>query len=311
MTQVVRVFRYITVSLCCLYGAAAFAQSTTDSAANTSEDGAVDSSSPSAAENATANDADDDPVLAKINGHAVLLSDIYRQIETIPLGDQLSVRSDLNKFIESVIREEVLFQSVLASDFEGDAALREKIKAEVVEHLIKREVTDKIVVTDKMVSDFYTENTLAISGASVAASQIVRPTREECEALLPTIDTIDEFRKQAREVSKHKFTAEKDGDMGLLMYHNSALGFEESLFDMKPGEMRIFETEQGCHLVRVTDREDPPIPPLEDVADQITALLSRQQEIDLLKSLFSRVEHKVTIERFQTDDNEPEDAQAK
>ena len=41
-----------------------------------------------------------------------------------------------DRFVESIVREEILFQSMLASNFESEPDLRERIKSIVVEALI-------------------------------------------------------------------------------------------------------------------------------------------------------------------------------
>jgi hypothetical protein len=45
---------------------------------------------------------------------------------------------------------------------------------------------------------------------------------------------------------------------------------------MQPGDMRLFQSEDGCHLVRITERETPPMPAIKAVAPQIRTLIERQ-----------------------------------
>ena len=92
---------------------------------------------------------EDNPLLARVNGREIRLSDVYKEIESLPLGDQIDVRDRIERFTDSLITEEVLFQSVLTSGFAGDEALRAKIKAQVVEHLISTRVREKIAVSDE------------------------------------------------------------------------------------------------------------------------------------------------------------------
>jgi len=49
----------------------------------------------------------------------------------------------LARFVDSIVREEMLFQFMLAGDFAHDPALRGAVKTSVVNHLIKTRVTDK------------------------------------------------------------------------------------------------------------------------------------------------------------------------
>ncbi len=241
--------------------------------------------------------SDTDPVLAVVNGHEIRLSYIYAQIEAMPLGDQVNVREQLDRFIESVVREEVLFQSMLASDFRSQPELREEVKAIVVKHLISHYVTERIEVSDQAVQKYYDENASVIRGEYVRASEIQLAQREDCEELGRSIDSEQAFEAAARERSIHKESAEQGGDIGLFMNHEGPFGFEISLFEMQPGEMRVFESPEGCHLVRITERVVPPLPPLGDVAPRIRELLRRQQESALLGALLERGEMNLDVER--------------
>ena len=241
--------------------------------------------------------SDTDPVLALVNGHEVRLSYVYAQIEAMPLGDQVNVREQLDRFIESVVREEVLFQSMLASDFSSEPELREEVKAIVVEHLINRYVAERIEVSDQAVRKYFDENASVIRGEYVRASEIQLAQREGCEKLRSAIDSEQAFEAAARERSIHKESAERGGDIGLFMNHEGPFGFEIALFEMQPGEMRVFESPQGCHLVRITERVTPPLPPFTDVEPRIRELLRRQQESALLGALLERGEMNLDVER--------------
>ena len=58
-----------------------------------------------------------DPVIAKVNEHEIRVSYVKGQIAKMPLGDQVSVRSNPEQFAESLIQEEVFFQFMLSTNF--------------------------------------------------------------------------------------------------------------------------------------------------------------------------------------------------
>jgi parvulin-like peptidyl-prolyl isomerase len=66
---------------------------------------------------------------------------------------------------------------------------------------------------------------------------------------------------------------------------------------MQQGEMRIFESPQGCHIIRLIERETPPMPPLEQVRERIRFVLARNQEIALLRALIEQRARDMNIER--------------
>jgi parvulin-like peptidyl-prolyl isomerase len=250
--------------------------------------------------------ASDDEIVAVVNGHEVRRAYVYQQLEALPLGDQVEIRAQMERFVDSIVREEALFQFMLVDDFAQDAALREAVKTTVVNHLIKTRVTDRIRVTDEDVLNFYKANASAIRDEHVRVSQILLKRRDECMALKSTLTSDEQFAAAARENSLHR--AEKDGDIGLYMNHDGPLGFETRFFEMQPGEMQVFESEDGCHLVRIMDRVTPPMPPLEQVAPRIRALLGQQQRGELLKALFAKAFAKVQVTRAESTTNQADNA---
>lgn len=242
----------------------------------------------------------EDPVLGRVNGHEIRLSDVYAQVESLSLGDQIDVRGQIARFTESVLTEEILFQFAMATDFAGEAELRKEIKGIVVERLLRKHVRDRIVVSEEDIRQYYRENRDYVRGLHVRVRQIVLRSRAECERVLRRIETEDDFARFAREMSRHRASAEAGGDMGYLMPVRSQdwVGFEMELFKMSLGEMRVFESSQGCHLVRITDVLSPPDPPMAEVRTFVRPILERQLEQKLLQGLIDKASRKVHVERL-------------
>jgi parvulin-like peptidyl-prolyl isomerase len=241
--------------------------------------------------------AEEDQVVAVVNGHVIGLADVYAQIESLPLGEQITYRERLERFIESVVQEEVLYQSMLATDFAAEPELRERVKNAVVQYLIERHVTARVSVSDADVLAFYELNEGAIRGEYVEVGQIVLGRREECEALRERVDSAATFRSLAEARSLDRASAERGGDLGRFMNHEGPYGFEEKLFEMRTGDLAVFDAPEGCRVVRVNARVTPPLPPLDEVEPRIRDLLRRQQEVTLLRGLIERSSHGLEIER--------------
>lgn len=243
--------------------------------------------------------ADTDPVIAVINDFKLKASDVNAQIAKMPLGDQVSVRSNTEKFAESLIQEEVLFQYLLQNGFSGEAELRSELKTIAVNHLINKYVTQKMDVTDEQIKNYYQQNTSAIRGETVQVSHILTTTRKKCESILSRLKAGEVFANLANQYSIHKTSAERGGELGSLMNHNGPLGFEPELFEIPQNEYTLFESEDGCHVVIVTGRDTPPLPDLEKVAPALKNLLLREQEIIALQLLIENAHQQVKVVRPQ------------
>jgi len=245
--------------------------------------------------------ADDDPVLAIINDYQLRASDISAQIAKMPLGDQVSVRSNTEKFAESLIQEEVLFQYVLNNGFNDEPELRSEVKTLAVNFLIKKYVTDKLDVTEAQIKSFYQNNTSAIRGETIQVSHILTATRNECEQILQRLANGSSFADLAKQHSIHQSSAERGGALGSMMNHDGPLGFEPRLFDIPQNQPTLFESDDGCHIMMVTGRDTPPLPTIDQVAPALEALLLREQEIDALQSLIESAHQSIKVIRPQSE----------
>ena len=122
-----------------------------------------------------------DPLLARVNGHALHLSDVYASIETLSLGDQIDARDQLDTYIEALINEEVIFQWALRTDFDGDDELRREVKELVVRHLIDTHVHSRLDVSEADARALYEQHPSLVRGEHVRVRRILLPTRARCE----------------------------------------------------------------------------------------------------------------------------------
>ena len=240
-----------------------------------------------------------DPVVAKVNQHAIHLSYVYQKIESLPLGEQIDIRQQIERFVDSVIQEEILLQSMLRNDFQSEPELRERVKTTVAEYLIHKYVKARLEVSEETIQAYYREHASVIRGEELRVRQILLASHDACEAMRKKIDSEATFVRLAKAHSLDRASAPEGGDLGYFMRHPGALGFEPAWFDMQPGEMRIFASPQGCHLIRVVDRITPPLPPLEQVRERIQFVSQRNQEIALLRELIDRQARDITIERMK------------
>jgi len=241
--------------------------------------------------------AQEDDTLAIINDYQLKMSDVNALISTLPLGDQVSIRSDPEKFAESLIQEEVLFQFALKDSSENDPELREELKELIVNHVIDKFVTQKVAVSDAEIEEFYDSNTSAIRGETVQVSHILTETKEECTALFARLEQGESFAELATQYSIHERSAANGGALGSMMNHDGPLGFEQELFEIPENEYKLYESSDGCHIVVITGRETPPLPPLENVKPGIENLLKREKEIEALQTLIERAHSSIEVIR--------------
>lgn len=242
---------------------------------------------------------DDDPLVAKVNDWPIHLSYVYEKVEELALGDQIDVRMEIDRFIDSVVQEEVMFQYALTTNFKNEPELRQKLKSQVLEYLIQKHITSQIKVTEAMVAEYYQTNLSQIRGEHVRARHIQMKTKVECDQLKPQIDSEATFAELAKKYTIDPELAERGGDLGYLMRHFNIFGFEAQLFDLPMNTVHSFETETGCHLIWITEHLKPDPPPLAEIQNDIRSVLEREQEIELLQAFLKKASDHVTVEKME------------
>ena len=107
-------------------------------------------------------------------------------------------------------------------------------------------------------------------------------TREEAEAILEQVqERLDEgeaFAKLAGEVSDDTSTSGDGGDLGVISRGFFGEAFETAAFSLGEGEVSgIVETDNGLHLIKVTELDRPAF---EESRDQLRRELARERVTD-------------------------------
>lgn len=241
--------------------------------------------------------AEDNPVIATVNRREIRVSDVYDVIETLPLGQQIDIRDRIEQFAESLITEEILFQSVLADDFAGLDDLREEIKSAVVNRLIEKHIRSRISVSDEDIAAYYRESKDLVEGKHVRISHILRRETSECESILGQIESAEDFNSLVKSHSVDRDSVLRNGDIGYFMNADGPLGFERKLFDLAEGDIRMFISQEGCHVILVTDIVIPEPRTMEEIRASLRPFLERQQEQTLLREYIQEANARVRVER--------------
>jgi peptidyl-prolyl cis-trans isomerase D len=110
------------------------------------------------------------------------------------------------------------------------------------------------------------------------ASHILVKDKAEAEKIAGEVKkTPGRFAELAKKQSQDPGSAEKGGDLGWFGRGMMVKPFEEAVFEMKPGEVRVVQSEFGFHVVRVTGVQAARSRPLAEVKQEIADELARQK----------------------------------
>jgi len=177
-----------------------------------------------------------------------------------------------------------------------------------IDALIKQEITSKITISDKEITDFYAQNPKASeSPEMVRASHIlakIDPGASEAKKG-EALKKIQGLQKRLKKGEKFEDLAKENsdcpsgkdgGDLNFFAKEQMAPPFSKAAFALKPGEISdIVETRFGYHLIKMTEKKEASVVPLGDIKDKISQFLAQQKNIAEIKAYAAALKKKATI----------------
>jgi peptidyl-prolyl cis-trans isomerase C len=177
------------------------------------------------------------------------------------------------------------------------------------EKLFQAQWSGKINVTDDDASKYYSENPKEFETAEqVRASHILvkpdpnaDPNEGKVAAEAKALDLLKQIKDGAdfAELAKaHSGCASsaKGGDLGYFGRGKMVPLFEKAAFELQPGQLSdIFETKFGYHIVKVTDRKDAGVVPLEQAKEGILETLRDSKRAEIAEAYVKSLKDKASI----------------
>lgn len=234
--------------------------------------------------------AQPDKVIAKVQGVEIRESDLAMAEED--MGQQAqqlegdAKRDALVGYLADVIIVSKAAEAKKVTeqkDFKNRIAfIRNKLAMEML--LVEE---GKAATTDAAMKKVY-EEAVQKSGPEeeVRARHILVPTEDEAKAVLAEIKKGTDFAELAKQKSKDPGAAAEGGDLGYFGKAQMVPEFAEAAFKMKKGEVSDpVKTQFGWHIIKVEDKRNKPVPPFENVKDQIETFVARRAQADYIAKL--------------------------
>ena len=189
-------------------------------------------------------------------------------------------------------RTDEAFKDYLQRSQNTEAQMKDELKRNMLRDRLVEKMSGEIAVSDEEVKKFYEENINRFKDREqVKLSRIVlrlAPTVTDAERKKAKAKATDlakqakkpnaDFAKLARDNSNGPEAA-KGGDLGFLYRGRMQPEFDAVAFALKPGEVSdVIETKMGYEIVKVEERKEERVRPVEEVTDTIrTSLLARKR----------------------------------
>ncbi len=230
---------------------------------------------------------EEDPILARIEGRYVHLSEIeaaaraggfLREDETLTPESAFS-----RELVEAYVEQRLLARAALNSGLQRTPQVFRRVNAARDHVLAGAFIEDRMnaSVTPEKVRQLY-DSTAGVTrlGDEVRARHIVVATGAEADEIVKLLEGGADFGELARSRSIDRATAPLGGEVGWFTKAMMAPAFANAAFSTAPGNVAApFQTEFGWHVLEILGRRATSDVPFEAVKDNIAEYL-RLRTID-------------------------------
>ncbi|MFP4453523.1 MAG: peptidylprolyl isomerase [Desulfobacterales bacterium] len=220
--------------------------------------------------------------------------------------DAAAVDEEMDK-IKSQFESEDEFQNQISGmNYTVDLLEKEIERNLAIRELIDEKFASELSVSDSEVEAFYNENQDEFEVPErVRARHILIKSddenkdeaREKIKEVQGKLEDGEDFSELAGQYSDDP-SGESGGDLGFFSRGQMVKNFEEAAFELEPGEVSdIVETRFGYHLIKLEERKDKGVKPLEEVRGDIRENLEQEKVMQKLEPYMESLKKKYPVEK--------------
>ncbi len=233
----------------------------------------------------------EDPVLARVDGTPVRLSDVIATAQDVlppemrtmpgPALMQMLPPEVARQLVDRAITERVLTNAARSTGVDKDAEVQRRIRRaeeqELQQAYLSREVTP--AVTDAALRARYEQEAGRRQGEEeVQARHILVQTEAEAKAVIAELAGGADFADLAKRRSRDP-GAQSGGDLGFFKRGDMVPEFAEAAFALQPGQVTQAPVRSpfGWHVIKAEERRSAPVPGFEESRAQLRQKMLEEQ----------------------------------
>lgn len=244
-----------------------------------------------AAEPKKAVQAENDVVVARVNGETIPLSRIKAFYEKAKanFGNQ-PFEQVYPAVLNELVAQKVLTLDARKAGLERDPEVAREITDATATILWRTQLSRKVApqITDAAISEKYLELVKTYEGKEeIHARHILVTSESDAINLIARLRKGADFATLAKDVSTDKGSAANGGDLGFFGEGRMVPEFSAAAFALKPGEIsdKPVKSQFGWHVIKVEERRKATLPLLDQVKSQIIAHLQQQKAKEVIEVL--------------------------
>jgi peptidyl-prolyl cis-trans isomerase C len=243
-----------------------------------------------------------DPIVAKVNGQAIHLSDLSDAAKTLPPQMQAMPPQVLYPMlIDQLVDRQALADEARKVGLDKDPVVQKQMAAAsdraLQGALISKEVGPK--VSEEAVRARYDQEIAGKPGEEqVRARHILVPTEPEANDIIAQLKKGADFAALAKQHSKDPGAAQ-GGDLGFFKKGDMVPEFADAAFALQPGQFSQtpVHTQFGWHVIKLEERKRAEAPGYEQAHDELRQKMIQED----VQRVLQQARNDATIEKFNLD----------
>lgn len=233
--------------------------------------------------------AQDDPVVARVNGTEIRQSDLAVAEEDV--GNQVAQMDPAAKrdYLINLLSDMILVgQAAEARKIQDSAEFKRRLALTRTKLLMEQflQAEAKTAVTDAALRKVYDEAIGQMKKEpEVRARHILVEAEDEAKAIVADLKKGADFAELAKSKSKDPGAAD-GGDLGYFTKDQMVPEFSEVAFKLDKGALSDpVKSQFGWHVIKVEDKRERQPPEFDKVKDQLESFVVRRAQVELITKL--------------------------
>lgn len=248
--------------------------------------------------------AEDDPVIAVVNGEKIMRSDLMAARENLPQEYRpIPLEQIYPILLTSLIDSKLVAADAKARKLDEEQAYKDRldqVAVQVLERYAVRKAIEDAVTDEKLRAAYDAQ--VSGGGKEIKARHILVKTNDEAVAIIKELDQGADFAELAKSKSTGP-SGPNGGDLGYFGKGQMVAPFETAAFSLEKGgyTKEPVQTQFGFHIIMVEDERTKTPPTFEESVDELRNEISQQAGASYVESL----REDAKIERFKLDGSKP------
>ena len=233
--------------------------------------------------------AEDNPVLAKVNGSEIRQSDMAIAEEELgPSLDKMDPATRQENLLAFLIDMKIVSKAAEEKKVEDNEEFKKRLAFArnrlLMDSLLATE--GKAATTDEAMKKVYDDAAKQIGGEQeVRARHILVETEDEAKAIKAELDKGADFAELAKKKSKDP-GASDGGDLGFFTKDQMVPEFSAVAFALEPGKISDpVKSQFGWHIIKVEEKRNRKPPEFDQVKGQIETYVTRKAQAEYVAKL--------------------------